>query len=56
MQFPIIADSGANFRMFKVREFFEMLNPASGNVILGDGKMALSIKGIGTISVRIYYE
>jgi len=35
MQYPIIADSGANFHMFREREFFESLNPSSGRVILG---------------------
>jgi hypothetical protein len=42
MQFPIIAESGANFHMFKERAFFETLLPASGQVILGDGKTSLS--------------
>ena len=49
MQYPIIADSGANYHMFKNREFFETLHPASGNVFLGDGKTVLAIKGIGTV-------
>jgi hypothetical protein len=53
MQYPIIADSGANFHMFKDREFFETLHPASGNVILGDGKTSLSIKGVGTVKCKI---
>jgi hypothetical protein len=53
MKFPIITDSGANYHVFKDREFFESLHPASGQVILGDGKTALSIKGIGTIRCKI---
>jgi hypothetical protein len=53
MQYPIIADSGANYHMFKNREFFETLHPASGNVFLGDGKTVLAIKGIGTVKCRI---
>jgi hypothetical protein len=53
MQYPIIADSGANFHMFKDREFFETLHPATGHVILGDGKTSLSIKGVGTVKCKI---
>lgn len=53
MKFPIIEDSGANFHMFCDRDFFETLHPASGQVILGDGKTTLPIQGIGTIKVRI---
>ncbi len=33
----VIIDSGANFHMFKDREFSTSLSPASGKVILGDG-------------------
>jgi hypothetical protein len=53
MKFPVIADSGANYHMFRDREFFETLSPASGNVILGDGKTTLSIQGVGTVKCRI---
>jgi hypothetical protein len=53
MQYPIIADSGANFHMFKDREFFETLHPATYHVILGDGKMSLSIKGVGMVKCKI---
>jgi hypothetical protein len=53
MVFPVIADSGANYHMFKDCEFFESLSPASGSVILGDGKTTLSIQGVGTIKCRI---
>jgi hypothetical protein len=53
MRFPIIADSGANFHMFKDKDFFEHISPAHGQVILGDGKTTLPIKGIGTIKLRI---
>jgi len=34
MRYPVIADSGANFHMFKEPEFFESMVPAHGNVIL----------------------
>jgi len=53
MKFPIIADSGANYHMFKELEFFETLVPATGKVILGDGKTSLAIQGIGTIKLKI---
>jgi hypothetical protein len=43
MAYPIIADSGANYHMFKEIEFFDSLTPTTGNVILGDGKTSLSI-------------
>ena len=51
-QFPIIADSGANCHMFRDKAFFKSLQPASGNVILGDGKTSLPIQGIGTILLQ----
>jgi len=53
MEYPIIADSGANFHMFRDREFFRTLHPATGQVILGDGKTTLPIQGVGTIQLRI---
>lgn len=53
MQYLIIADSGANYHMFQEIEFFESLLPASGNVILGDGKSTLQIQGIRTVSLQI---
>jgi hypothetical protein len=53
MKFPIIADSGANFHMFKDLEFFDTMAPATGHVILGDGTTKLAIKGIGTIKCKI---
>jgi hypothetical protein len=53
MQYPIIADSSANYHMFKEREFFETLRRASGKVFLGDGKTSLAIKGIGTVLCKI---
>jgi hypothetical protein len=37
MKYPIIADSGANFHMFREREFFVSLAPADEYVFLGDG-------------------
>jgi hypothetical protein len=39
--YPIIADSGANFHMFKERKFFVSLLPVNGKVLLGDGKTSL---------------
>jgi hypothetical protein len=53
VQFPIIADSGANYHMFRDLEFFESLSPASGDVILGDGVNRLKIQGVGTVKCRI---
>jgi hypothetical protein len=53
MKYPIIADSGANYHMFKEREFFESLYPATGRVILGDGKTVLDMKGVGTVKCQI---
>jgi hypothetical protein len=50
--FPIIADSGANCHMFQNLAFFETLQPASVNVILGEGKTSLPIQGIGTIQLQ----
>jgi hypothetical protein len=49
MKYPIIADSGANHHMFRDREFFEDITPASSKVILGDGKTKLDIKGVGNV-------
>jgi len=49
MQYPIIADSGANFHMFHEHEFFETLTPTTGHVILGYGNTTLDILGIGTV-------
>jgi len=49
MKFPVIADSGANFHMFKEQAFFTKILPATGRVILGDGKTNLSVQGIGTV-------
>jgi len=53
MKYPVIADSGANYHMFKEREFFETLRPATGSVILGDGTTTVSIKGIGTVKCTV---
>jgi len=53
MSFPVIADSGANYHMFKEKNYFESLSLASGSVLLGDGKTTLSIKGIGTVVCKI---
>jgi hypothetical protein len=38
--------------MFRDKAFFKSLQPASGNVILGDGKTSLPIQGIGTILLQ----
>jgi hypothetical protein len=53
MKYPIIADSGANYHMFKEREFFDSIRPANGQVFLGDGKTKLSVKDIGTVRCKI---
>jgi hypothetical protein len=53
MQFPVIADSGANYHMFKDPAFFDFIIPATGNVILGDGKTSLSIQGVGAVKCLI---
>jgi len=53
LEYPIIADSGANFHMFKEPEFFITMNPFEGHVILGDGCTKLLIQGIGTVSLTI---
>jgi len=53
LQYPVIADSGANYHMFKEREFFDTLQPATGSVILGDGTTTVSIKGIGTVKCKV---
>jgi len=44
MKFPIIIDSGANFHMFKEFEFFKHITPATGKIILGDGKSSIPIQ------------
>ncbi len=53
MKFPIIIDSGANFHMFKDKEFFSKILPAAGKVILGDGITSLPIEGVGTVKCLI---
>jgi hypothetical protein len=53
VKYPIIVDSGANYHMFKEKEFFESLYPASGRVIPGDGKTILDIEGIGTVKCKL---
>jgi len=53
MKYPVIADSGANFHMFRDQEFFEFILPANGNVLLGDGHTSLPIKGVGTVKCKI---
>jgi hypothetical protein len=49
MKLLVIADSGANMHMFKEHEFFTSLQPAQGQVVLGDGKTCLPIHAIGTV-------
>jgi hypothetical protein len=53
MIFPIIADSGANYHMFRERSFFESLQPASGTVLLGDGVTSLNYQGVGTVKCKV---
>jgi len=53
MKYPVIADSGANFHIFKEREFSTKIIPANGSVLLGDGQTALPILGIGTVRCKI---
>jgi hypothetical protein len=53
MQYPVIADSGANFHMFRDQAFFINMTPATGRVLLGDGKTALNIQGVGTVHCTI---
>jgi hypothetical protein len=53
MSYPVIADSGVNYHMFWEREFFSNLSPATGQVILGDGKTSLAIKGVGTVTCKM---
>jgi len=45
----VFADSGANFHMFKESEFFEDIQPFSGQVNLGDEKTKVAIQGIGMV-------
>jgi hypothetical protein len=53
MEYPIVADSGANFHMFKDLEFFFSMEPANGFVTLGDGQTKLPIQGIGTVQCTL---
>ena len=53
MKFPIIIDSGTNFHMFKEFEFFKHITPATGKIILGDGKSSIPIQGVGTVECKI---
>jgi hypothetical protein len=53
MKYSIIADSGANFHMFKEKECFTSITPTTGRVILGDGTTTLDILGIGTVKCTI---
>jgi len=52
MPYPVIANSRANFHMFKELEFFESIVPAGSSLILGDGKTKLPNQGIGTVQYR----
>jgi hypothetical protein len=52
--FPVIADSGANYHMFRDKAIFTTLTPASGNVILGDGTTSVSIQGVGTVKCKVW--
>jgi hypothetical protein len=53
MKYPVIADSGVSHHMFKEKEFFVNMRPASGQVLLGDGKTNTPIQGIGTINGQV---
>jgi hypothetical protein len=53
MKYLIIIDSGANFHVFWDCEFFTSMLPASGKVILGDGKTSLPILGMGNVQCLI---
>jgi len=53
MKYPIIADSGANFHMFREKEFFTSITPITGQVILGDGTTKLDILGVGIVKCTI---
>jgi len=53
MKYPVIADSGATFHMFKEKEFFTNIIPANGSILLGDSQTALPILGIGTVRCKI---
>jgi hypothetical protein len=53
MKYPIIADSGANYHLFKEREFFIDICITSGTVLLGDGKTVINIEGVGTVQCLI---
>jgi hypothetical protein len=53
MQFPVIVDSGANYHMFRAKEFFVNILPANGTVILGDGKTTWDIQGVGTVRCKL---
>jgi hypothetical protein len=49
MKYPVISESGANFHMFNDKAFFVSILPVKGQVLLGDGKTFLPIKGIGSV-------
>jgi hypothetical protein len=53
MKYPIMADSGANFHMFREKKFFTSITPTTGRVILGDGTTTLDILGVGTVKCTI---
>ena len=53
MPYPVIADSGANYHMFRDRSFFEVIHPAKGIVLLGDGVTTLPIQGVATVKCQV---
>jgi hypothetical protein len=53
MAYPVIADSRANYHMFRDKEFVTTLTPAKGHVILGDGVTTITIHGVGTVTCKI---
>jgi hypothetical protein len=56
MKFPVIADSGANYHMFRDKVFFETILPASGTVILGSTMIHLYYGGGSYLSECIIYR
>ncbi len=56
MKYPIIADSGANFHMFREKESFTSITPITGQAILGDGTTTLDILGVGIVKCTIGFN
>jgi hypothetical protein len=56
MKYPIIADSGANYHIFKEREFFEILHPATGRRFAVEMLNNLSLKFLKKQKLWIIYS